>query len=185
MTAPICIRFARNLAFAATLALPLLAQPLVTVSPTSGQPTSKTTVGGTGFGASEPVDIYFDTTDLALATTDPGGSFSGIHLIVPGSAVPGTHTITGVGRNSGLTAQTNFLVRTNWAQFRRGHFHHGYNPTENVLNVRNLGSMQLLAACPSQTTLRPWQPNRIARPAGPGHAQTELRPRTAAAVISG
>lgn len=124
MTTPICIRFARfavaALTFAAILSSALLAQPAVTVSPTSGHPIANTTVGGTGFGASEPVDIYFDTTDLALAMTDPGGSFTGLQLIVPASAVPGTHTITGVGRNSGLTAQTSFLVRTNWTQFRRG-----------------------------------------------------------------
>jgi outer membrane protein assembly factor BamB len=144
MTAPICIRFVLNLAFVPTLSLPLLAQPVVTVSPTSGEPTEKTTVSGTGFGASETVDIYFDTADLALAITDRSGSFSGIQLTVPGSAVPGKHTITGVGRNSGLSSQTNSLVRVNWAEFRRNHFHTGYNPREHVLNVGNVGSMQLL-----------------------------------------
>ncbi len=34
-------------------------------------------VEGTGFGAREAVDVYFDATDEALGTTTAGGSFSG------------------------------------------------------------------------------------------------------------
>ena len=156
MPAPISTRFFRTrtpahrvlcaaaaLVFVAAVASAALAQPAVTVSRTAGPPTDKVTVGGTGFGASEAVDIYFDKTDRALATAQPGGSFSGISLTVPGSATPGTHWITGVGRHSGLAAQTTFIVETNWTEFNFGPQRHGYNPTENVLNVSNVGSMQM------------------------------------------
>jgi hypothetical protein len=49
-----------------------------------------------GFRASTAVDIYFDTTDMALAITSGTGAFSGIGIQVPASAVPGTHWVTGV-----------------------------------------------------------------------------------------
>src|ERR1035441_4858748 len=157
MPAPTCTRSTRNarvqahLLLFATTALVLmaalssaaLAQPAVTVIPKSGPPTDRVTVSGTGFGADEAVDIYFDTTDLALAATNPSGSFTGIRLTIPASAVPGAHWITGVGRTSGLAAQTTFIVQTDWSQFRRGPQHHGYNPTENILNVSNVGDMQV------------------------------------------
>jgi outer membrane protein assembly factor BamB len=121
-----------------------LAQPTVTVGPKVGPPTEKVAASGTGFASNEAVDLYFDTADLALATTGPGGSFSGIHLTVPASALPGEHWITGVGRSSGLAAQTPFLVRTDWPQFLGGPKHHGYNSTENVLNASNVAGLQLL-----------------------------------------
>jgi hypothetical protein len=57
-----------------------LAQPTVTVGPKSGPPTERVAARGTGFAADEAVDLYFDTTDLALATTGAGGSFSDIHF---------------------------------------------------------------------------------------------------------
>lgn len=100
------------LVFRASLSTLALAQPAVTVSPTTGPPTDKVTVGGTGFAADEAVDIYFDTTDLALATTGASGSFTGIRLTIPASPSPGTHWTTGVGRRSGLAAQTRFTVQT-------------------------------------------------------------------------
>src|ERR1039458_1179537 len=133
---------AAALVLVAALASTALAQPAVTVSPTAGPPTDKVTVGGTGFGASEAVDIYFDKTDRALATAQPSGSFSGISLTVPASATPGPHWITGVGRHSGLAAQTTFRVETNWTEFHFGPQRRGYNPTENVLNVSNVAGLQ-------------------------------------------
>ena len=158
MPAPNCTGWARNtwrlahlfrfattvLVFTAALAPAALAKLAVAVSPKSGPPTEKAAVSGTGFAADEAVDIYFDTTDLALATTGTGGSFTAIRLTIPASAVPGAHWITGVGRTSGLATQTNFIVQTNWSPFRRGPQHHAYNPTENILNVSNVGGMQLL-----------------------------------------
>jgi hypothetical protein len=49
------------------------ASPVVTRNPTTGPPT---TVSGTGFGASETVDVYFDTTDIRLTSTSASGTGS-------------------------------------------------------------------------------------------------------------
>jgi outer membrane protein assembly factor BamB len=126
-----------------------LAQPTVSASPKSGPPTFSVAVSGAGFANEEAVDVYFDTSDLALAVTNSGGSFSGVPLTIPTSAAPGTHWITGVGQRSGLAAQSSFLVRTDWPQFLAGPQHHGYNPTENVLNVSNVAGLQLLWRTPT------------------------------------
>ena len=61
------------------------------------------------------MDIYFDTTDEALASTNTNGAFSGIAISVPASAVPG---VTAVERLSGRSAQTAFKVISNWAEYR-------------------------------------------------------------------
>jgi len=108
--------------------------PHFKLSPATGPPTSSVTVSGTGFAAHEAVDIYFDTTDGALAATSATGSFHGITIGVPGSAAPGTHWVTAVGRHSGVAAQARFAVSTNWAQFRFSGNHKGVNPYENVLS---------------------------------------------------
>src|ERR1039457_2404631 len=119
----------------ALIATVAFAQPTVTVSPTAGPPTDKVTLSGTGFGADETVDLYFDTADMSVAATAPA---------LPASAPPGTHWITGVGRRSGLAAQAGFIVQANWPQFRRGPAHQGYNATENILDAANVKGMQLL-----------------------------------------
>lgn len=128
---------------AVAFAVTALAQPALTVSPKSGPPTDNVTISGTGFAADEAVYIYFDTTDLALAATNASGAFSGIGLNVPASATPAAHWFTGVGRTSGLAAQTIFLVHTAWPEFHRGPQRHGANSLENTLNTSNVGSMQV------------------------------------------
>lgn len=102
--------------------------PRVKLSPRTGPPTSTVKVSGTGFGAHRAVDIYFDTTDKALASTNGHGVFTSIPVSVPASAVPGTHYITAVQRHSGRSAQARFLVNTNWAQF-------GFSPRRNTADL--------------------------------------------------
>ena len=75
------------------------------VSPGTGPPGSAVNVSGAGFGPLEGVDVYFDTTDLALAETGANGSFGPVSITVPASAVPGTHTVSAEGRQSGGFAQ--------------------------------------------------------------------------------
>jgi outer membrane protein assembly factor BamB len=119
----------------------LTVNPTVTLSPATGPPTGTVTVAGVGFAAFEAVDIYFDTTDEALASTGATGNFSGITISVPASAIPGTHYITAVGRHSGHSAQATFTVNTNWSQFRYSVKHKGSNPYENVLNPGNVAGI--------------------------------------------
>src|ERR1700733_10360109 len=92
------------------------ASPAIKVSPGVNHPSSTTNVSGTAFGATEAVDIYFDTTDEQLAVTNGSGAFGKTPIPVPANAVPGTHYVTAVGRHSGLAAQQAFTVDTDWAQ---------------------------------------------------------------------
>jgi outer membrane protein assembly factor BamB len=128
---------------AALLSSAALAQPTVIVSPAAGPPTENITVGGSGFAASEGVQVSFDTTELGFGAANQAGSFSGIRLNVPASAFPGTHFISAVGTLSGATAHAGFIVRTNWPQFHFGPPLLGYNAFENVLTAANVGAMQI------------------------------------------
>jgi outer membrane protein assembly factor BamB len=117
--------------------------PRVKLSPRTGPPTSTVRVSGSGFAAYKAVDIYFGTTDEALAATNGNGAFSGIRIRVPASAVPGRHYITAVQRHSGRAAQARFLVNTNWAQDGYSAGRSGLNPYENVLSPSNVSGLGL------------------------------------------
>src|SRR5580693_1265143 len=119
------------------------AGPAITLSPKAGPPTSTVTVSGTGFGAGEAVDVYFDTTDETLAIARPDGSFSGVAIGVPASAPPGTHYISAVSRATDQGAQDTFTVRANWAQYRYSGKHTGANPYENVLSPATVPGIDL------------------------------------------
>src|SRR5437016_11036196 len=117
--------------------------PSVTLSPAVGHPKIKTNVSGSGFGAYEAVDIYFDTTDMLLVSTDGNGAFGNHALTVPADALPGPHWITGVGRHSGYSAQAAFTVTTAWVE-------HGFssrgkrdNPYENVITTGNVSTLDI------------------------------------------
>jgi outer membrane protein assembly factor BamB len=124
----------------------------VALNPGLGPPTTAVAVSGTKFGANEGVDVYFDTTDLLLVVTNGTGSFSQTLAVLAG-AQPGTHWVTAVGRKSGLIAQTPFLVRTNWAQFRNGVLHRGFNPFENVLYSYNVTGLNQAWAATTGTLI--------------------------------
>jgi outer membrane protein assembly factor BamB len=115
----------------------------VTATPDVGPPTSSLQVSGSGFPATTAVDIYFDTTDVALAVTNASGAFSGISLQVPGTAVPGTHWISAIARTSGQAAQESFTVETDWPQFHYSASHKGRNPYENVITATTVGTIDL------------------------------------------
>jgi len=118
-------------------------QPAIILSPGRGSPTSTTLVSGTGFSALAEVDIYFDTTNLALAVANDNGSFSSIAIKVPASAVPGTHSVTAKERATGESAQASFVVRTLWTQFHRV-LPQRYNRVENVLSPATVGGLDVL-----------------------------------------
>jgi PQQ-like domain/IPT/TIG domain len=118
-------------------------KPSIVLSAPSGPPTTTVKVSGAGFSPREAVDIYFDTTDEALTSASATGTFSGIVVGVPASAVPGTHHVTAVGRHSGFSTQAPFLVNTNWTQFRYSPTHSGTNPYENVLSPSSVSGLAL------------------------------------------
>jgi len=110
------------------------------LSKTVGPPTTRLGAQGSGFGPSEVVDLTFDVSPLAKARTDPTGSFTR-KIAVPASALPGDHTITATGEQSGLSASAGFTVRTDWPMFRFSLNRTGHNPYENVVDTSNVGSL--------------------------------------------
>src|SRR6266566_9365886 len=133
----VCLAF-----FISASPIALAAGASIKLSPTSGPPTSKVTVSGTGFGASEKVTITFDTTSVGAATTSSSGTFSQ-NITVPKSALPGNHTVKATGQTSKLTASATFLVRTNWSMYGFDLLHTHLNPYENVLSPSNVSKLQL------------------------------------------
>jgi outer membrane protein assembly factor BamB len=116
----------------------------VTVTPNIGPPTTPLQVSGAGFPVTTAVDIYFDTTDVALAVTNASGAFSGISIQVPSAAVPGSHWVTAVAEGtSGKAAQESVTVQTNWSQFHYSALHRGRNPYENVITPTTVATIDL------------------------------------------
>jgi outer membrane protein assembly factor BamB len=124
------------------LAISCLSQT-VSTSPKTGPPTLTVLVSGSGFGASAAIDIYFDTTDEALAIANGSGAFSKIPITVPASATPGTHFVSAVQRSNDTGAQAKFNVDTDWNQFHFTPNHKGLNPYENVLNSSNVSGLDV------------------------------------------
>jgi outer membrane protein assembly factor BamB len=112
----------------------------ITLSVTSGPPTTRVRIQGTSFGGSETVAIDFDNTQIGTATTNSSGTFSAA-IVIPASASPGTHTIQATGQTSGLSASASFLVQTNWNMFGFDAGHTHFNPYENVINTQNVSSL--------------------------------------------
>jgi outer membrane protein assembly factor BamB len=118
------------------------ASPVLMATPTVLAPTQTITVSGTGFAATEPVDVYLDTVDLALASTDASGNFSGVPVAVPASASPGNHWLTLVGRRDVLSVQKLVTVHTGWAERGWSAFGRSLNPFENLLSPASVGGLQ-------------------------------------------
>jgi outer membrane protein assembly factor BamB len=119
------------------------AAPSITLSKSSGPPTSRILVSGRGFEPNVGVDIYFDTKDEALVVTDDEGEFDDANIAAPRSADPGEHWVTALERNNDKGTQEPFLVRTNWPEFQFEEDHAGFNPYENVLNTKNVSRLNL------------------------------------------
>ena len=130
------------------------AAPAVKLSPTSDHPTATDQVSGSGFGAFEAVDIYFDTTDMLLATTTATGTIPWHPWQVPADATPGEHWITAIGRHTGDAAQKPFIVSTDWPQ--QGYSPRGkrFNPYENVLNTTTAPGLDMAWAAPTGSQMR-------------------------------
>ena len=117
--------------------------PLIALSPYENHPNSTVQGKGAGFGAYEAIDIYFDTTDEALAIANANGAFPKIPIPVPASALPGTHYVTAVQRSNGEGSQRVFTVNTDWAQFHFNEKRKGLNAWENVLAPNNVASLDV------------------------------------------
>lgn len=124
--------------------------PGVLLTKAFGPPTSALSVRFSEFGPSEAVDVYVDTSDVALASASTAGAGT-VPVTIPAAATPGTHWITAVGRRSGISAQTTFLVRTDWAQYGFDGSRAGANPYEGTLGAGNVATLTQAWSAPVAT----------------------------------
>src|SRR5437868_6679017 len=117
------------------------AAPSVTLSPDTDHPKATDKVSGAGFGAYKAIDIYWDTTDILLATTDGSGSFGPLKFKVPTDALPGEHWMAAVQRFKGVAAQAPFTVSTTWAEVGFKPTGTRNNPDENVLSTSSISQL--------------------------------------------
>ncbi len=134
---------------AACLSLPVQAQTLK-ASPVGGHPGLSVSLTGTGFGASEAVDVYIDTTDTLLTVSGSTGALA-VSLTVPASEQPGVHYLTAIGRHSGSAAQAAFNVTTAWAEQGYGAAHLGWNPYENTISTANAATLGEIWSAPTNS----------------------------------
>ncbi len=84
--------------------------PGITLAPTSGGPGTAVDVTGSGFGASEPITVSFDGTQVASSGTTSAGTLTGLAFSVPNPAAAGAHSVVVRGTTSGLTQSATFTV---------------------------------------------------------------------------
>lgn len=128
---------------ASTVALsaaPASAATTETLSSTSGAPGASVTISATGFAADTSIDVFFDTTDVAIAVSNASGAVS-FAIPVPSTAQPGKHWITLDQLSNHLAAQAPFTVVMSWPQGGWGPSWRGYNPLENTINTSNVAQL--------------------------------------------
>lgn len=107
---------------------------------TSAHPQATFTVSAGGFDKYSSVDIYLDTTDLVLATTNANGYLTA-SVTVPATTTPGTHWITVDERANHMATQSSFSVNTDWLQGEFGPDARGLNPYEGTLGTANVAQL--------------------------------------------
>jgi outer membrane protein assembly factor BamB len=113
------------------------------VSPAVARPAAPLTVSAAGLDPDVGIDVYFDTSDEALVSSDDNGTLSEADLFpVPAGATPGKHWVTLVERgSSGKSTRASVRVGTSWAEEGFNGAHTSVNPAENVLNASNVSGL--------------------------------------------
>jgi subtilisin family serine protease len=81
----------------------------ITADPRSGPPGTMVTVTGSGYSASEIVDVFFDGDMVRTVNANAQGQVNAT-FNVPASASSGQHDVTASGQTSGLAAVARFRV---------------------------------------------------------------------------
>ncbi len=108
----------------------------------SGPPTTVLTVNGVGYGVNEMVALDFNARQVSTTTSSSTGTFS-TSIKIPASALPGLYEVKATGQTSGHSAQSAFLVQTDWTMFGFNHQQTRFNPYENVLTPANAQGLKL------------------------------------------
>lgn len=119
---------------------PAFAAPTASVSPASGPPGATVKVSAGGFDPRTRIDVFFDTSDVALVVSNASGAVT-VSFPVPSSAQPGKHWITLDETKNHAAAQAAYTVVVNWLQGAWGPSWRGFNPYENTLNPGNVAQL--------------------------------------------
>ncbi|HZU67801.1 MAG TPA: PQQ-binding-like beta-propeller repeat protein [Ktedonobacteraceae bacterium] len=107
--------------------------PSITLSPAYGPPTTKVTVKGTGFGSQEQIVITIDNEPAGKSKTNQQGDFTA-KITIPKNYGPGVTPVQATGQSSGLSAQANFFINTDWPSIGFDAQNSRDNIYENVLS---------------------------------------------------
>ena len=114
-------------------------------SPPVRAPGTNAIATGTGYKATETVQLYWDTTSgnpIATATADAQGNINQT-VTFPVNATPGKHTLIGVGQSSGKSFSTAVTADTIWEDFGFNFAHSRENPYENSITNSNVATLKL------------------------------------------
>lgn len=106
---PACGAGAFTFTFSTGKSYPVNVGACIKLDPKSGPPGTSVTVTGTGYGAGEIVDIFFDQKLRDTINADSQGKISAT-IKVPTSSGKGAHTVTVSGQTSGVAAASTFTV---------------------------------------------------------------------------
>jgi hypothetical protein len=94
-------------------ALPVLAAPAISISPSSGVSGTAVTVSGSSFGSytGDTLSLYFDNTEVAAnVVAVSGGSIAQTTFTVPDKIITGNHVVSIHGNSGVILAQAKFYM---------------------------------------------------------------------------
>jgi hypothetical protein len=122
--------------------------PGALAAPASTHAGANITVTASGMDAYTSMDVFFDSTDVALAVSNSRGIAS-LTIAVPANATPIKHWITFDERSSHKAVQAPVAVNSNWLQANYNYNAAGYNPYEGALDSTTVPSLDSLWTRPN------------------------------------
>jgi hypothetical protein len=106
-------------------------------------PGAKVVFNASGLDAYASMDVYFDTTDVALTVTNSNGIAS-TTVTLPSNATPGLHYVTFDERHGTKAVQAAITINTDWLQASYSPSGDGLNPYEGALNTSTVSDLDTL-----------------------------------------
>ncbi len=122
--------------------------PGAIASPATTHPGGKVTLTASGMDAYTSMDVFFDTADVALVTSN-GSGIASVTLNVPSSATPGKHWFTFDERSDHKAVQAAVTINTDWLQADYAFNGAGYNPYEGALDSTTVPELNTLWVKPN------------------------------------
>jgi hypothetical protein len=122
--------------------------PGALAAPAQTHPSASITVTASGMDPYTSMDVFFDTTDVAL-TVSNGRGIASVTITVPANAAPVEHWITFDERSNHKAVQAPVTINTDWLQGNYGFNGAGFNPYEGTLDSASVPTLDALWAKPN------------------------------------